>query len=95
MKSLPAWVPYTALRILLFAAPFAVLMIAGVPWWISALVAAVFGFAASVVLLRGYRERLATDLYEARHREKPEPTVDAEVEDAVIDAKDARERPAE
>lgn len=92
MKSVPAWLKYTLLRVLLFAAPFTVLMLAGVTWWLSAIVAALFGLAASAVFLRGSREEMARGIYAARHRETPEPTVDDDVEDAAVDA---RERPAE
>jgi hypothetical protein len=45
VKSVPVWIWYTALRILLFAVPLAVLLIAGVNPWISAAVAALFGSA--------------------------------------------------
>ncbi|MDR5701416.1 DUF4229 domain-containing protein [Agromyces aerolatus] len=92
MKSVPVWLKYTVLRVLLFAVPFAVLMIAGVTWWISALVAALFGLAASAVFLRGSRDEMSRNLYAARHREEPAPTLDADAEDAAVDA---RERPAD
>ena len=42
VKSLPVWFWYTVLRIVLFAVPLAVLLIAGVDPWVSAAVAAVF-----------------------------------------------------
>jgi hypothetical protein len=92
VKSVPAWLKYTLLRVLLFAVPFAVLMLAGVVWWLSAVVAALFGLAASAVFLRGSREEMSRGLYAARHRETPEHTIDDDVEDAAIDA---RERPAD
>jgi len=82
----PVWIWYTVLRIVLFAVPLAVLLIAGVDPWVSAAVAAVFGFSASLIFLRRQRESIATDLYAARHRETPVVHVDDEVEDAVVDA---------
>lgn len=91
---MPVWIRYTALRILLFAAPLAVLLWAGVNEWVSAAVAAVFGLSASLLLLRRQRESIATDLYAARHREAPVVRDDDEVEDAVVDATKP-ERPAE
>jgi hypothetical protein len=91
VKSVPVWLKYTVLRVLLFAVPFTVLMLAGVTWWISALVAALFGLAASAVFLRTSRDEMSRNLYAARHREAPAPTVDADAEDAAIDA---RNRPA-
>lgn len=92
MKSAPVWLKYTLLRVLLFAVPFAVLMLAGVTWWISALVAALFGLAASAVFLRSTRDEMSRKLYAARHREAPAPEADADAEDAAVDA---RERPAD
>ncbi len=89
---MPVWIWYTALRILLFAVPLAVLLIAGVNPWVSAAVAAVFGFSASVIFLRRQRESIASDLYEARHRETPAVHVDDEVEDAAVDAASTERR---
>ena len=86
MRSAPTWLRYTLLRVLLFAAPLAVLLIAGVDPWISVIVAALFGFSASLVFLRGMRERLAEELYAARHREQPVVRDDDQAEDAAVDA---------
>ena len=71
VKSVPVWIWYTALRVLLFAVPLAVLLIAGVNPWVSAAVAAVFGLSASLIFLRRARESMSSDLYAARHREQP------------------------
>jgi outer membrane murein-binding lipoprotein Lpp len=86
VKSVPVWIWYTALRILLFAVPLAVLLLAGVNPWVSAAVAAVFGLSASLIFLRRQRESIATDLYAARHRETPATRADDEEEDAAVDA---------
>ncbi|GAA1526375.1 hypothetical protein GCM10009761_30410 [Agromyces terreus] len=83
---MPVWIRYTALRILMFAVPLAVLLLAGVPGWISALVAAVFGLSASLIFLRRPRESMATDLYAVRHRETPAVHADDADEDAAVDA---------
>ena len=91
---MPVWIRYTALRILLFAVPLTVLLMAGVNEWVSAAVAAVFGLSASLLLLRRQRETIATDLYAARHREKPVVRDDDEVEDAAVEATKP-ERPVE
>lgn len=91
---MPVWFWYTALRILLFAVPLAVLLWAGVNEWVSAAVAAVFGLSASLLLLRRQRETIATDLYAARHREQPVVHDDDEAEDAAVEATKP-ERPAE
>ena len=86
MKSVPVWLWYTVLRIVLFAVPLAVLLMAGVNPWVSAAVAAVFGLSASLIFLRRPRESIATDLYAARHREAPAVRADDEEEDAALDA---------
>ena len=83
---MPVWIWYTALRVLLFAVPLAVLLFAGVNPWVSAAIAAVFGLSASLLFLRRQRESIATDLYAARHREAPAVRDDDEQEDAAIDA---------
>lgn len=94
---MPVWIWYTAIRVLLFAVPLAVLLIAGVTPWIAALVAAVFGFSASLLFLRRPRESMSSELYAARHREKPLVREDDEAEDAAIAAiePNAEQRPAE
>ena len=94
MKSVPVWIWYTALRILLFAVPLAVLLAFGVNPWISTLVAALFGLSASLLFLRRPRESMSSDLYAARHRETPVVRDDDEAEDAAID-RTSNERGAE
>ncbi|MGR0320948.1 DUF4229 domain-containing protein [Agromyces sp. ZXT2-3] len=93
MNAIPVWLRYTLLRVLLFAAPLVVLLVAGVTPWIAVLVAALFGFSASLIFLRKQREALAQDLYEARHREQPVVRADDEAEDAAVD--EAAQRRAE
>lgn len=85
MKSVPVWIWYTALRILLFGVPLGVLLWAGVNPWVSAVIAAVFGLSASLIFLRRPRESIATDLYAARHREVPATRDDDDEEDAAVD----------
>ena len=88
---MPVWIWYTALRILLFAVPLAVLLAFGVNPWISAAVAALFGLSASLIFLRRPRESMSSDLYAARHRETPVVRADDEEEDAAVEA-NGRER---
>ncbi|MRX43336.1 DUF4229 domain-containing protein [Agromyces kandeliae] len=90
MNALPVWLRYTLLRVLLFAAPLVVLLVAGVTPWISVIVAALFGFSASLIFLRRQREALAQDLYAARHREQPVVTADDEAEDSAVDEAEQR-----
>nr|WP_236778917.1 DUF4229 domain-containing protein [Agromyces seonyuensis] len=95
---MPVWVSYTALRIVVFAVPLVVLLWAGVNPYASAIVAALFGFAVSLVFLRKPRESMSGKLYAARHgegEETPKPKraersaksgpSDEDVEDDAID----------
>ena len=83
---MPVWIWYTALRVLLFAVPLTVLLLAQVDPMVSAIIAAVFGLSASLLFLRRPRESMSNDLYAARHRETPATRDDDEVEDAAVDA---------
>lgn len=78
---------YLVVRAALFLLPFAVLMIAQVPWWLSLLVSLAFAFAASIVFFPKLRDEAAADLQrmrEGRRREGSGPD-DGDVEDAVLD----------
>jgi len=86
VKSIPAWVYYTVLRLVLFAVPLTVLLLLRVHWLISVVAAAVIGLCLSYLLLRKPREALSRDLFELRHREKAPVHPDDEVEDAAVDA---------
>ena len=91
MNAVPVWLRYTLLRVVLFAAPLIVLLIAGVSPWIAVLVAALFGFSASLLFLRRQREEFATDLYTARRRgETRTERADADAEDGAVDATEQR-----
>jgi hypothetical protein len=85
MKSVPVWVYYSVLRVLMFAAPFALLMSMQIKFWIAALVAALIGFCLSYIFLRRSRESMSRDLYEARHREKAPVAADDASEDEAVD----------
>ncbi|SFS07454.1 Protein of unknown function [Agrococcus baldri] len=77
---------YLIVRALLFIVPFAVLMIAKVPWWLSMIVALVFAFAASIVFFSQLRDAAAADVQrmrEGRRRAGAGPD-DADVEDAAL-----------
>ncbi|MCR8671708.1 DUF4229 domain-containing protein [Agrococcus sp. HG114] len=89
---------YLVVRAVLFLVPFAALMIADVPWWLSLLVALAFAFAASIVFFAKLRDEAARDLQRMREGRKREGTGpdDADVEDEVLDrpGTGALDRPA-
>jgi hypothetical protein len=86
VKRIPSWLTYTVLRLLVFAIPLAVLLLLGVVWWISVIAAALIGLCLSYIFLSRPRNAVSTELYDVRHREKPIPSVDDEVEDAAVDS---------
>lgn len=77
---------YLVVRALLFLAPFVVLMIAGVPWWLSLIVSLAFAFAASIVFFPKLRDAAAADLQRLRQGRRREGSApgDADVEDAAL-----------
>ncbi|GEK79397.1 DUF4229 domain-containing protein [Agrococcus baldri] len=82
---------YLIVRALLFLAPFIVLMIAQVPWWLSLIVSLAFAFAASIVFFPTLRDAAAADLRrmrEGRRRDGSGPD-DADVEDSALDRPEA------
>jgi len=90
MKSVPVWVYYSVLRVLMFAVPLGVLLSMQIKWWIAALVAALIGFCLSYIFLRKSRESMSRELYEARHRDKAPVATDDESEDAAVDRASAQ-----
>ena len=85
MKAVPSWLSYSVYRILMFAVPLAVLLMLSIVWWVSAIVAALIGLCLSYIFLRAPREKVALDLYTARHPTAEVVHPDAESEDAAID----------
>ncbi|WP_405219620.1 DUF4229 domain-containing protein [Agrococcus sp. Ld7] len=76
---------YLIVRALLFITPFTLLMVAQVPWPLSALVSVAFAFAASIVFFRPLRNEAAADLQrirEGRKRDGAGPD-DADIEDSL------------
>lgn len=73
------WVAYSLLRVGLFAAVFAVLMLLGIEWWLSAIIAAVIGLCVSYIFFGRLRDRVTRDI--AARRAAPAPDPDAAAED--------------
>jgi len=94
VKRIPSWVTYTVLRLLLFAIPLAILLVLRIEWWIAVIAAALIGLCLSYIFLSKPRNAVSSDLYAARHRDKPATTVDDDAEDAVVDAVDHPDKSA-
>lgn len=74
------WIAYSLIRVGLFAGAFAILMLLGIEWWLSAILAAIIGLCVSYIFFADLRARVVADL--AERRSTPDRDVDAEVEDA-------------
>ena len=75
-----AWLLFTAVRLLAFVAPFVLLYVLGVDWWIAAIGATVIGFCVSYIFLAPLRNRAARQLAEARAK-RAQPGTDEDAED--------------
>ncbi len=65
---MPAWIPYTLLRLALFGGTFALLMVLGLDYWWAAIAAAVVGLTVSYIFFPTLRNRVSTELAESRAR---------------------------
>lgn len=83
MNTRTAWIVYTVLRLAFFAAPFALLMLIGWPWWLAAVTATLVAVSLSMIFLAKPREAAAESIYDWRTRDR---TPDDIAEDAAIDA---------
>ncbi|PPF73976.1 DUF4229 domain-containing protein [Pseudoclavibacter sp. Z016] len=88
MNSKRAWLVYSVIRLLAFAIPFAVVMLALPAWqwsWLAgALVGAIISACISVIFLRGTRQKMGDDLQRLSER-KDARTADDKLEDAALD----------
>lgn len=82
MSVVPTWVGYSIARLIVFAIPFVVLMLLGLVWWLSAIVAAIVGFCVSYIFFKSPRENLAKSL----QWKKAQQNSDSAVEDAALDS---------
>jgi len=79
---------YTILRVLLFAVPFAVLMVLGVWWWVSAIAAAIIAACVSYLFLSRQRDAVSERVHAWRQGGASRDD-DNEVENAVLDDNEA------
>ena len=73
------WVAYSLVRVGVFALAFAVLMVANVPWWLSAIIAAIIGLCVGYIFFGRLRNAVALDIAERRAR--PARDADSAAED--------------
>lgn len=65
---MPAWIPYTLLRLALFGGTFALLWFLGVDYLWAAIAAAVVGLTVSYIFFPTLRNRVSTELAASRER---------------------------
>lgn len=82
MNTGKAWAVYIVLRIVFFAAPFAVFMLIGWPWWLALAVATLIALSLSVIFLSKQRSAASTSIYEWRGRDR---TSDDIAEDEALE----------
>ncbi|PRY67038.1 uncharacterized protein DUF4229 [Glaciihabitans tibetensis] len=76
------WIKYTLIRIALFAAVLAILMLfTPAPSWLAAIIAAVVGLCVSYIFFRPQRDDLAKSI--AVRRERGEINADEDEDDAL------------
>ena len=73
------WLAYTLIRVGVFALAFAILMLVGVEWWLSAILAAVIGLCVAYIFFGKLRDAMALEI--AQRRAAPAEDGDALVED--------------
>jgi EamA domain-containing membrane protein RarD len=74
------WVAYSLLRLGAFAVVLAALMLAGVTWWLAAIIAAVIGLCVGYIFFGKLRDAVAVDI--ASRRARPAGDADSAAEDA-------------
>ena len=82
---MPAWIPYTLLRLALFGAAFALLYLLGFGYFWSALIAIIVGFTVAYIFFPTLRNRVSIEFGEARDRRR-----DADADAATAPARDER-----
>ena len=65
---MPAWIPYTLLRLALFGGTFALLWYLGLDYLWAAIAAAVVGLTVSYIFFPTLRNRVSIELAESRER---------------------------
>lgn len=78
---------YTILRVLLFVVPFAILMVLGIWWWVSAIAAAIIAACVSYLFLGRQRDAVSERVHAWRQGGTSRDD-DNEVENAVLDDKE-------
>ena len=89
-------VVYTLIRVGLFAAVFALLLLTGAEFWLAAIIAALISLCISIIVLRKPRDEASRSLYaaranrgQARSAAPASTSEDEDVEDTAVDRSDS------
>jgi hypothetical protein len=77
------WLLYSVIRVALFAVVLTILLLAQTPGWIAAIIAAIFGLAASYLFLGRLRAQVVQDVADRRSGRTKAATDDEDIEDAL------------
>lgn len=78
---------FTILRLAFLLVPFVVLMLLGIPWWASALIATVIGLCLSYLFLHRQRSDVSEAIEEIRL--SPKKDADNDLENEVLDREES------
>lgn len=82
---MPAWIPYTLLRLALFGGTFALLWFLGLDYLWAAIAAAVVGLTVSYIFFPTLRNRVASELAESRARRTAQDAEAVRPDDRGVD----------
>jgi membrane protein implicated in regulation of membrane protease activity len=67
----PAWIPYTLLRLALFGGVFAVLWLLRVDYWLAAIFAAIISLTIAYIFFAPLHGRVSEEITASRRRTSP------------------------
>ncbi|WP_166866766.1 MULTISPECIES: DUF4229 domain-containing protein [unclassified Salinibacterium] len=70
---MPAWIPYTLLRLALFGGVFALLWLLRIDYWLAAIFAAVISLTIAYIFFAPLHGRVSEEIAASRRRTAPEP----------------------
>ena len=82
------WIKYSLIRLAIFVVVLVALLVGGVNPYLSAVVAAVAGFALSYIFFRKIRDQVAAELAARGTTPRPVTNVDNDAEDEALDRLD-------
>jgi len=89
-----SWAVYSIIRVALFFGVFALCMVANAPFWLAAIIAAIFNLCFSYLFLRNRRDELVTGM-QARKAAGVDAASDEAIEDEPADSTPLDSTPAQ